>query len=62
MKCVNLNNNLFEDDFHDWKVISLFLIDKHLGWNFKFCNNIDINNDPFKMSTFLSRYFNKMDK
>ena len=36
---------LFEDDFHDWKVIPLFLIGKHLGKNFKFHNNIDINND-----------------
>ena len=36
---------LFEDDFHDWKVIPLFLIGKHLGKNFKFHNNIDISND-----------------
>ena len=36
---------LFEDNFHDWKVIPLFLIGKHLGKNFKFHNNIDINND-----------------
>ena len=36
---------LFEDDFHDWKVITVFLISKHLGKNFKFRSNIDINND-----------------
>ena len=36
---------LFEDDFHNWKVIPLFLISKHLGKNFKFHNNIDISND-----------------
>ena len=36
---------LFGDDFHDCKVIPLFLIDKHLGKNFKFHNNIDISND-----------------
>ena len=36
---------LCEDDFHDWKVIPLFLIDKHLGKNFNFHNNIDISND-----------------
>ena len=36
---------LFDDDFHDWKVISLFIISKHLGKNFKFHNNIDISND-----------------
>ena len=36
---------LFEDDFHDWKIISLFLIAKHLGKNFKFHNNVDISND-----------------
>ena len=34
-----------EDDFHDWKIIPLFLIGKHLGKNFKFHNNIDISND-----------------
>ena len=33
---------LFDDDFHDWKVMPLFLIGKHLGKNFKFRNNIDI--------------------
>ena len=36
---------LFEDDFHNWKVTPLFLIDKHLGKNFKFHDNIDISND-----------------
>ena len=36
---------LFEDNFHDWKVIQLFLIGKHLGKNFKFRNNIDLNNN-----------------
>ena len=36
---------LFEDGFHDWKAIPLFLIDKHLGKNFKFHNDLDINND-----------------
>ena len=36
---------LFEDDFHDWKVIPLFLIGKHLGKNFKFHNNIDLSKD-----------------
>ena len=53
MKNVDLQNKmqyswikrLFEDDFHDWKVIPLFLIGKHLGKNFKFYNNIDISND-----------------
>ena len=36
---------LFEDDFHNWKVIPLFLIVKHLDKNFKFHNNIDKSND-----------------
>ena len=36
---------LLEDDFHDWKVLPLVLIGKHLGKNFKFYNNNDINND-----------------
>ena len=35
----------FEDDFHDWKVIPLFLKGKNLGKKFKFHNNIDISND-----------------
>ena len=34
---------LFEDNFHDCKVIPLFLIGKHLGKNFKFHNNIDMS-------------------
>ena len=32
---------LFEDDFHDWEVIPLFLIGKYLCKNFKFHNNIE---------------------
>ena len=36
---------MFQDDFHDWKVIPLFLIGKHLGQNFKIHNNIDLSND-----------------
>ena len=36
---------LFENDFHDWKIIPLFAIGKHLGKNFKFHNNIDISKD-----------------
>ena len=52
----SLVKRLFEDDFHEWKLIPLLLIGKHLGKNFKFHNNIDINDD------LLSRYFHKMDK
>ena len=36
---------LFKDGFHEWRVIPLFLIGKNLVKNFKFHNNIDINND-----------------
>ena len=36
---------LFEGDFHNWKVIPLFLIGKHLGKNFKFHDNTDRSND-----------------
>ena len=44
---------LFEDNFHDWKVILLLLIGKHLGKNFKFHNNIDKSNDILsKFSSF----------
>ena len=41
MQCSWLNR-LFENDFHDWKVIPLFLIGKHLVKNLKSHNNIDI--------------------
>ena len=58
IKNVGLRNNitsmqcswvkrLFEDDFHGWKVIPLFLIGKHLGKNIKFHNDIEINNDIY---------------
>ena len=36
---------MLEDDFHDWKIIPLFLIGKHLGKNITFHNNIDTSND-----------------
>ena len=36
---------LFEDDFHDWKIIPLLLVGKYLGKNFKLHNNIEIRND-----------------
>ena len=36
---------MLQDDFHDWKIIPLFLIGKYLGKNFKFHNNIGINKD-----------------
>ena len=38
---------LFADDFHDWKIMPVFLIGKHFGEKLKFHNNIDINNDIF---------------
>ena len=38
-------NRLFEHSFHDWKVIPLFLIGKHLGKNFKFPNKLDKSNE-----------------
>ena len=47
---------LFEDGFHDWKVILLLLIDKHLGKNFKFHNNIDLS--KYILSKFPSFYQN----
>ena len=50
---------LFEDNFHDWKVIRLFLIGKHLGQNFKF-DIIDIYNDLLsKHSSFYQYIFIK---
>ena len=36
---------MFEDGFHDWKVMSLNLIGKQLGKNFKLHDNIDLRND-----------------
>ena len=51
---------LFEDNFHDWKVIPLFLTGKHLGKNFKFHNNIDKNNDILsKLPSFCQDIFIK---
>ena len=47
---------LFEDDFHDGKVITPFLIGKHLGKKFKFHNNIDLSKDI--LLKFLSIYQN----
>ena len=47
MQCSRVKR-LFENDFHDWKVIQLFLTGKHLGKNFKFHNNIDISNAFFQ--------------
>ena len=47
---------LFEDDFHDWKILPLFLIDKHLGKNFKFHNNLDISNDVLSKRLTVSLY------
>ena len=31
-----LGKKLFEDDFHDWKIMPLFWIGKHLGKNLNF--------------------------
>ena len=45
---------LFADDFHDWKVIPLLLIGKHLVENFMFYNNIDMSN--YILSNFPSFY------
>ena len=54
---------LFEDNwnmFHDWKVIPLFLIGKHLGKNFKFHNNNDKSNDILsKFPSFYKDIFTK---
>ena len=51
---------LFEDDFHDWKIMQLLSTGKHLGKNFKFHNDIDINNNLLsKFPIFLSRCFDK---
>ena len=47
---------LFEGDCHDWNIIPLFLIDKHLGKNFKFHNNLDISNDVLSKRLTVSLY------
>ena len=47
-----LGKNLFEDNFHDWKIITLFLIGKHL----------DTRNDIFsKFPSFYQDIFHKVD-
>ena len=59
MQCSRVKR-LFEDDFHNWKIIPLFLIGKHLVKNFKFHNNIDISNDILsKFPTFSQDIFIK---
>ena len=51
---------LFEDDFHDRKIILLLLIGKHLGKNFKFHNNIYISKDNLsKFPSFYQDIFSK---
>ena len=51
---------MFEDDFHDWKIMQLLSTGKHLGKNFKFHNDIDINNNLLsKFPIFLSRCLDK---
>ena len=51
---------LLEDDFHDWEIILLFLIDKDLGKNFKIHNNLDICNDILsKYPSFYQDFFIK---
>ena len=59
MQCSGVKR-LFKDYFHDWKVIPLFLIGKHLGNNFKFHNNFDIINDLLlKLPSFYQDIFIK---
>ena len=61
MKCFWVKR-LFEDDFRGWKVIPLFSIGKHLRKNYKFHDNIEINNEILsKFTFFLSRCFHEMD-
>ena len=43
-KNCSLVKNFFDDDCHYWKVITLFLMGKNLGKNFKFHSNIDVHN------------------
>ena len=50
MQCSRVKR-LFQDDFHNWKVIPLFLIGKNLGKSFKNHHNIDINNDALSKFT-----------
>ena len=53
-----LGKRLFEDDFHDWKII-LLLIGKYSGKNFKFHDNVDISNDISKFPSFYQDIFIK---
>ena len=53
---------LFDRNFHDWKIIPLFLFEKHFGKNFKFHGSLDIpqylikSYDPSVPSTILSQH------
>ena len=34
---------LFDDNYHDWKIIPFFLINRHFGKNFHFHPNLSLN-------------------
>ena len=55
MQCSSIKR-LFEDDSHDWKVIPLFLIDKHLAKFYKFSSFIIKTSD--KNLNFIGQLFN----
>ena len=47
---------LYDETFHPWKVIPLYLIEMHLGKNLKFHPNLDLKDFPLKIfSKTLSR-------
>ena len=56
MQCTFLHTNNTQHENTMKIITSLFLIGKHLGKNFKFHNNVDINNDI--LSKFPSFYQN----
>ena len=40
---------LYDENFHPWKVIPLYLIEMHFGKNFKFHPNLDLRNFSLKI-------------
>ena len=46
----SLISRLYDENFHPWKIISLYLIEMHFGKNFKFHPNLDLRNFSLKIS------------
>ena len=48
---MTLGKRIFDEDFHEWKMIPFYLIRKAFGANFKFHSSLDMSKCPRKMFT-----------